>query len=119
MVVGLGRAQGGYDEMVFRAMVRDTARLFDAVGLESEGNAVDFQVGANSYLYGTRFMNYLARQYGPDKLTSWIVRTPSSHAYFETQFKEVYGTSLHEEWRRWIAFAVSWLSPVIRPALSP
>src|SRR5688572_3900079 len=26
---GLGRAQGGYDEMVFRAMVRDGARFFD------------------------------------------------------------------------------------------
>ena len=75
---GLGRALGGYDEMVFRAMVRDNRYMYDVVGLESEGTSADFQVGANSYLYGTRFMNYLARQYGPDKLTSWIVRTESS-----------------------------------------
>jgi hypothetical protein len=27
--------------------------------MESEGTAIDFQVGANSYLYGTRFFNYL------------------------------------------------------------
>lgn len=105
---GFGRALGGYDEMVFRAMVRDDRYMYDVVGLESEGTSADFQVGANSYLYGTRFMNYLARQYGPDKLTSWIVRTNSSHAYFETQFREVYGTSLHEEWRRWIAFEHQW-----------
>ncbi len=32
---GLGRAQGGYDEMVFRAMVRDDAHFFDPLGLES------------------------------------------------------------------------------------
>ena len=57
---GLGRAQGAYDEMVFRAMVRDNARFYDPLGLESEGTSVDFQVGANDYLYGTRFISYLA-----------------------------------------------------------
>ena len=31
---GLGRAQGGYDEMVFRAMVRDNAHFYDPLGLE-------------------------------------------------------------------------------------
>jgi hypothetical protein len=105
---GLGRALGGYDEMVFRAMVRDNRYMYDVVGLESEGTSADFQVGANSYLYGTRFMNYLARQYGPEKLTKWIVRTESSHAYFESQFREVYGTSLRDEWHRWIAFEREW-----------
>jgi hypothetical protein len=105
---GFGRALGGYDEMVFRAMVRDHHYMYDVVGLESEGTSADFQVGANSYLYGTRFMNYLANQYGPDKLTSWIVRTETSHAYFETQFREVYGRSLHDEWHRWIAFEKEW-----------
>ena len=52
---GLGRAQGGYDEMVFRAMVRDDAHFYDPLGLASRGVQVDFQVGANAYLYGTRF----------------------------------------------------------------
>ncbi|MGO9633372.1 MAG: hypothetical protein ACLPX1_05690 [Steroidobacteraceae bacterium] len=60
MAGGFGRAQGGYDEMVFRAMVRDNATFFSPLGLESEGTAVDFQVGANDYLYGTRFFSYLA-----------------------------------------------------------
>ena len=52
---GLGRALTGYDEMTFRAMVRDHRYMYQMVGLESEGTAADFQVGANSYLYGTRF----------------------------------------------------------------
>ena len=34
---GLGRAQGGYDEMVFRAMVRDNAHFYDPLGLASRG----------------------------------------------------------------------------------
>ena len=42
---GYGRAQGGYDEMMFRAMVRDDARFYDPLGLVSVGTEVDFQVG--------------------------------------------------------------------------
>ncbi len=65
MAGGLGRAQGGYDEMVFRAKVRDDDKFYSPLGLESEGIAVDFQVGVNDYLYGTRFFSYLALTYGP------------------------------------------------------
>ena len=32
---GLGRVQGGFYEMVFRAMVRDEASFYDPLGLES------------------------------------------------------------------------------------
>jgi len=68
MAGGIGRAQGPFDEMVFRAMVRDRSRFYDPLGLESEGTRVDFQVGANSYLYGTRFLSYLAYRYSPESL---------------------------------------------------
>jgi hypothetical protein len=54
MAGGLGRAQGGYDEMVFRAKVRDNDKFYSPLGLESKAR-VDFQVGVNDYLYGTRF----------------------------------------------------------------
>ena len=37
MAGGLGRAQGGYDEMVFRSMVRDGTPFYDPLGLVSEG----------------------------------------------------------------------------------
>ena len=65
MAGGLGRGQGAYDEMVFRAKVRDNDKFYSPLGLESEGIAVDFQVGVNDYLYGTRFFSYLALTYGP------------------------------------------------------
>ena len=35
---GLGRAQGGYDEMVFRAMVRDDADFYDPLGARLQGH---------------------------------------------------------------------------------
>ena len=74
MAGGLGRGQGGYDEMVLRAKVRDDDKFYSPLGLESEGIAVDFQVGVNDYLYGTRFFSYLALTYGPDKVVEWLRR---------------------------------------------
>ena len=97
MAGGLGRALGAYDEMVFRSMVRDESYIYDVVGLESEGTTVDFQVGANSYLYGTRFISYLAYQYGPEKVLEWASRTKGSKNYFASQFKKVYRVSLDDD----------------------
>ena len=105
---GLGRSLGGYDEMVFRAMVRDNSHIYDQVGLEAEGSTVDFQVGANSYLYGTRFLSYLAVQHGPEKVIDWAASRPGSKAYFSAQFHQVFGTSLEEEWSRWITAEREW-----------
>lgn len=104
MAGGQGRALGGYDEMVFRSMVKDSSYFYNAVGIESEGTTVDFQVGMIAYLYGTRFVNYLAHQYGPEKLLKWYVRTDSSSTYFSSQFYDVYGVSLRSEWDKWIEF---------------
>ncbi|HEX2594537.1 MAG TPA: hypothetical protein VHL34_23745, partial [Rhizomicrobium sp.] len=101
---GLGRAQGGYDEMVFRAMVRDNAHFYDPLGLESKGMATDFQVAANAYLYGTRFNSYLAMTYGPEKVIQWLRRDNDSEGYYENQFEHVFGKSLNDAWADWIAF---------------
>ena len=104
MAGGLGRAQGGYDEMVFRAKVRDHLRFFSPLGLESEGTQVDFQVGANSYLYGTRFFSYLALTYGVEPTVEWLRRSEDSKAFYASQFKHVFGKSLDAVWADWIAF---------------
>ena len=104
MAGGQGRALGGYDEMVFRSMVRDSSYFYNAVGIESEGTTVDFQVGMIAYLYGTRFVNYLAYNYGIEKLLDWYTRTDSSSTYFSLQFHNVYGRSLRSEWDNWINF---------------
>jgi len=104
MAGGLGRAQGGYDEMVFRAMVRDDAHFYDPLGLVSRGTLVDFQTGANAYLYGTRFFTYLAYKYGPDKIIAWIKRDEDSARYYADQFQQVYGLPLEQAWQDWIVF---------------
>ncbi len=108
MAGGYGRVLGGYDEMVFRTMVAEDAYFYDVVGLESEGTTTDFQVGQVSYLYGTRFIAYLANQYGVDNVIQWLNRNDQSKRNFSAQFKNVYGASLDDEWKRWIAFEHAW-----------
>lgn len=104
MAGGIGRAMGGYDEMVFRSMVLEKKPINDLLTFESEGTQTDFQVGANSYLYGTRFMNYLALKYGPEKLISWTSRSKNSSAYFASEFSTIYNQPLSDVWNQWITF---------------
>jgi len=104
MAGGLGRGQGPYDEMVWRAKIRDNDTIYSPLGLESEGTAVDFQVGVNAYLYGTRFVSFLALTYGPDKVVQWLRRDEGSKAYYSAAFKQVFGKKLEAAWNDWIAF---------------
>jgi len=104
MAGGLGRAQGGYDEMVFRAKIRDGDKLYSPLGLESEGITIDFQIGANDYLYGTRFYSWLALTYGPDKVLQWLRRDDDSAGFYATQFHRVFGKKLDDAWSDWHAW---------------
>ena len=101
---GMGRAQGAYDEMVFRAMVRDDAHFYDPLGLVSRGTRSDFQIGANAYLYGTRFFTWLAWRYSPEKVLDWLKRDEASRRSYADQFEQVFGMPLEQGWRDWIAF---------------
>ena len=101
---GNGRAQSGYYEMVFRSMVRDDANFYDPLGLESEGNKIDFQLGVNNYLYGSRFVSYLAYTYSPETLVSWIRRQEGSKGHYAADFEHVFGRPLNQAWQEWIDF---------------
>jgi len=101
---GLGLALGSYDEMVFRTRVLEDAHIYSAQGLESEGVTSDFQGRTNSYLYGTRFMGYLAYTYSPQKIVDWVKRNKGSRPFFVSQFKNVFGIKITDAWNDWIAF---------------
>ena len=104
MAGGLGRGQGAFDEMVFRAKVRDGDKFYSPLGLESEGTKIDFQVGVNDYLYGTRFFSWLALTYGPSKVVEWLGRGEDSKRYYAAQFRRVFGRKLDDAWNEWIAW---------------
>lgn len=104
MAGGLGRAQGPWDEMVFRAKVRDDTHFYDPLGLAAEAVKADFQSGVNFYLYGTRFMSFLAYEYSPEKLIEWVSRKDGSKRYYAGQFRAVFGIPLEQAWQDWIAW---------------
>ncbi|RKZ05512.1 hypothetical protein DRQ32_12355, partial [bacterium] len=104
MAGGHGRAQGAYDEMVFRAMVHDKAHFYRPLGLVSEGVKKDFKEGANYYLYGTRFMSYLAYTHTPEMVVAWLKRDNDSAADYEKQFEQVFGKTLDGAWEEWITW---------------
>lgn len=101
---GIGRAQGAYDEMVWRAMVRDNAHFYTPLGLASKATAVDFQHTTNAYLYGTRFDSYLALHYSPQMVIDWYRREKDSKAYYADAFRQVFHIPLDLAWNDWIAF---------------
>ncbi len=102
MAGGFGRAQGGYDEMVFRGMVRDHQPFYDPLGLESRGARVDFQVGVTAYLYGTRFMTWLSLTYSPEQVVQWLRRDEGSKRHYAAAFEQVFGLPLNTAWQHWI-----------------
>lgn len=104
MAGGIGRAQGPYDEMVFRSMVLDGSRFYDPLGLVAEGTKVDFQLELNSYLYGTRFVSWVAWKHSPERLLEWVTRARGSRAPYGAQFEKVFGCHLDEAWKEWVAF---------------
>jgi hypothetical protein len=104
MAGGYGRAQGYWDEMVFRAMVRDEAHFYDPLGLVSEGVRVDFQGMTNAYLYGTRFITWLAWNWSPEHVIDWARRDEGSHRSYRKDFQRVFGKPLDDAWQDWIAF---------------
>ncbi len=101
---GVGRAQGAYDEMVFRSMVRDDAHFYNNLGIVAEGSSIDFQGMVNAYLYGTRFMSYLAFEYSPQQMVDWLKRGEDSERYYAKQFEKVFGLPLKDSWMQWIGF---------------
>ena len=104
MAGGIGRAQGAYDEMVFRAMVRDGAHFHDPLGLVSVGVKQDFQVGVNAYLYGTRFISWCALQHSPEKVLEWLKRVDGTGRYYADHFEQVFGKPLDAAWQDWIVW---------------
>ena len=69
-----------------------------------EGTAVGFQVGVNDYLYGTRFMSYLALTLAR-KLVQCRRDKGAARPVTPVQFKKVFKPEqLGEVWNQWIGW---------------
>lgn len=105
---GVGRTMGSYDEMFFRSLILENKKIYSPFDLEAEGIALDFSKGSISYIYGTRFVSYLAIIYGPQKVIDWFNIDESEALCFSRGFRNTFNISLSEAWEKWIAYEKEW-----------
>jgi hypothetical protein len=99
---GYGRVLSSYDEMVFRTLTYENAP-FLAYG-DVDFNDDTYLLGSTAYLYGTRFMSYLAIQYGLQALLQWVRLDPEQgHIHFKTKFQQIFSTSLEDGWAEFLS----------------
>lgn len=105
---GVGRTLSAYDEMIFRSIIKDQRKIFTPYNLESEGTGIDFTMGSLSYIYGTRFVSYLAIRYTPEKVVEWYNINQSKSFDFSHAFKQTFACDLEFAWEQWIQFEQKW-----------
>ncbi|HSJ24617.1 MAG TPA: hypothetical protein VK929_08120 [Longimicrobiales bacterium] len=106
-LTGAGRVHGSYNEMVVRtAVLEGRMEDIDRVG----SMAAQWPGPARAYIYGSLFMDYLTRRYGPDA-TARIVRSTASAVippalWFGGAGRSALGVTFrtaYEEWQRELA----------------
>ena len=104
MAGGIGRAQGPYDEMVFRSMTLDGSRFFDPLGLASELHEDRLParvelVPLRRAVHELSRLPVLARGDHPLGRRARTARRPTTRH----SSSAVFGTSLDDAWQDWIA----------------
>lgn len=96
---GYGRTLGNFDEMYFRSLVLEEKPFASPEVLDAKVTNVSFLLQMLYYLYGGRFVSYLAATHGTDKVLNWFTAAPEdAYLDFETRFRSVFGVALEEEW---------------------
>ncbi len=95
-----GRGRGSYFDMILRS-----AALEDKLNTLDQGSGViaTWPGGLFPYLYGVMFYQYLAEEYGEEKLAE-ISHTYCNRIipfYLNASFRKVLGKDLYQLWREW------------------
>ena len=100
---GYGRVLGSYDEMYFRTMVFNNADFPSETELEQITSHTSIFLESLFYIYGARFIAYVADEYGVDKLFKWVNLSETDfYPGYKGKFEEVYGLDLNEAWENFI-----------------
>jgi len=96
---GLGRGNSGYTDMFINTSVIQD----DFTPLDRAANRSPVWPGSeNYYLFGVSFYNYLAMQYGEEKILHFNEMSARCTPYaWGITFKREFGKSMHEMWDEW------------------
>ena len=104
---GFGRELGSFDEMYFRSMVYNGVSFPSQLDLETLLSHNSIVLENIHYIFGGRFLAYLAITYGYDKVIAWF-RTIKGDAYtgFENKFQEVFKKDFYDSWADFITYEI-------------
>ncbi len=100
---GYGRSLSNFDEMYFRAMVNEGKEFPTDIELETILSHNSLLLDNIFYLYGTRFITYLAANYGQQKVIEWYKHKPGE--FFESysgRFEDVFGLDMVDAWEAFL-----------------
>jgi hypothetical protein len=93
-----------WDAMMRMDVLEDNLKSLDQASVTT----TKWPGGQTAYLYGVKFMEYLCEKYGEDKLTRLNLEYGDHLLYYgglDSTFTAVYGRSLPELWKDWLAYA--------------
>jgi Tol biopolymer transport system component len=99
-LTGMGRVDGSYHEMIIRTAVLEDR--FDPLD-RSDNYTPIFPGGERVYIYGSLFLDYVGRQYGPETHKQLVARTVSRPPWrtFNGLSKKATGKSFRELYDEW------------------
>lgn len=102
---GFGRITGSFEEMYFRSLIFENRKMVDWEKLETYAENKNFLIGSLYYLYGTRFITYLAINYDLTKIIDWYTDAPGKFfSNFSSKFEATFGMSLDSAWGKYCQF---------------
>jgi len=102
---GYGRMLSNFDEMYFRTLVLENQLFPSLRRLDGKDSQTSYLLEMLFYLYGVRFVSYLASQYDSQKILDWFsVENGNFYSDFENKFKKTYGIDLNSAWNNFLLF---------------
>jgi len=100
---GYGRLLGNFDEMYFRSYVLENRKFPAADELDISVSKTSFLLDMTQYLYGTRFLSYLAETFGTRKLVYWYrSRSGTLIGGFKSTFRVIFDVSFARAWQDFV-----------------
>lgn len=100
---GYGRALGSFDEMYFRSLVFENKTFPTLDELEIVFPYKNFMYGKLYYIYGQRFITYLADVYSPQQIVRWYqIDDDEGYQNFESKFETVFGIPFYMGWQNFM-----------------
>lgn len=95
-----GRVRGTYHDMVLRtAILQDAFFSLD----RATGDPLRWPSGSTRYIYGSLFIDHLARTHGADRIPAFVEAVGGQLVPFrpDAPARRVFGVSFGEAWREW------------------